>query len=36
MMHVLDFLFRPVSVLDSVVLFWLFIRWQENKRKDRD
>lgn len=31
MSHVLDFLFRPVSVLDSIVLFWLFIKWQGHK-----
>ena len=31
MTHILDFLFRPVDVLDSVVLFWLFINWQEHK-----
>jgi hypothetical protein len=31
MSHVLDFLFRPFSVLDSIVLFWLFIKWQEYK-----
>ena len=27
MSHALDFLFRPVSVLDAAVLFWLFIKW---------
>lgn len=33
--HILDFLFRPVSVLDSIVLLWLFKKCHAHKSANK-